>query len=188
MPVYDGNLYQLMELYRPEGPAAVPAITNRMLYQILDARDFVHTYNPQIIHRDIKPANILYQGDKFLLTDFGIAKVVDTSRTMAGSNWYVAPEVRQNGEQTPKVDIYGLGITFVECLEEFLPETEREIIWQHWEQWHRQLQTLLSQHEPRIAAMLADVADQRPTAHQLLQDFFSRTSLQNANQCCRVGL
>ena len=81
-------------------------MTNRMLYQILDALDFVHTYNPQIIHRDIKPANILYQGNKFLLTDFGIAKVVDTSRTMAGSKWYAAPEVRQNGEQTPKVDIY----------------------------------------------------------------------------------
>jgi serine/threonine protein kinase len=145
----------------------------------LDALDFVRTYNPQIIHRDIKPANILYQGDKFLLTDFDIAKVVDTSRTMAGSKWYVAPEVWQNGEQK-KVDIYGLGITFMECLEEFLPEAEREVIWQHWEQWHRHLQTLLSQHEPRIAAMLADVADQRPTAHQLLQDFFSRTSLQNA--------
>ena len=163
-----------MELYRPEGLATVRAITNRMLYQILDALDFVHTYNPQIIHRDIKPANILYQGDKFLLTDFGIAKVVDTSRTMAGLKWYVAPE------QTPKVDIYGLGITFVECLEEFPPEAEGEVIWQHWEQWHRHLQTLLSQHEPRIAAMLADVADQCPTAHQLLRGFFPHTSLQNA--------
>ncbi|KAH8786455.1 hypothetical protein F5882DRAFT_439141 [Hyaloscypha sp. PMI_1271] len=28
--------------------------------------------------------------------------------------------------------------------------------------------------------MLADVADQRPTAHQLLRDFFPHTSLQNA--------
>ena len=99
---------------------------------------------------------------------------------MAGSRWYVAPEVRQNGEQTPKVDIYGLGITFVECLVKLPSETEREVTWQHWEQWHRHLQTLLSQHEPRIAAMLADVADQRPTAHQLLRDFFPHTSLQNA--------
>ncbi|CZR52893.1 uncharacterized protein PAC_02770 [Phialocephala subalpina] len=180
MPVYDGNLYQLLERLRSKNPGAVGPMTNRMLYQILDALDFVHTHNPQIIHRDIKPANILYQGDKFLLTDFGIAKVVDTSRTMAGSRWYVAPEVRHNGEQTPKVDIYGLGITFVECLVKLPPEAEREVTWQHWEQWHGHLQTLLSQHEPRIAAMLADVADQRPTAHQLLRDFFPHTSLQNA--------
>jgi hypothetical protein len=41
----------------------------------------------------------------------------------------VAPKVRQNGEQTPGVDIYGLGITFVEYLEELLPEAEREVTW-----------------------------------------------------------
>jgi serine/threonine protein kinase len=51
---------------------------------------------------------------------------------MARSKWYMAPEVWQNGEQTPKVDIYRLGITFVECLEEFPPEVEREVLWQHW--------------------------------------------------------
>jgi serine/threonine protein kinase len=73
------------------------------------------------------------------LTGFGIAKVVDTSRTMAGSKWYVAPEVRHNGEQTPKVDIYGLGITFVECLVKLPSEVDREVIWQHWEEWHRHL-------------------------------------------------
>lgn len=125
-----------MELYRDEGPATVQAITDRMLYQILHALDFVHTYNPQIIYRNINPANIRYQGDKFLLTDFGIAKVVDTSKTMAGSRWHVAPEVRQNDEQTPSVDIYGLGITFAECLEKLPPEAEREVTWQHWVQWH----------------------------------------------------
>lgn len=179
MPLYDGNLYQLIERYRNERKEVVRAMTDRMLYQILDALDFVHTYNPQIIHQNIKPANILYQGDKFLLTDFGIAKVVDPSKTMAGSRWYVAPEVRQNGEQTPKVDIYGLGITFVECLVKLPSEVERDVTWHHWEQWHRHLQTILNQHERRIAAMLADVADQRPTARQLLRDFFSHTSLQN---------
>ena len=117
IPLYDGNLCQLTELYRPEGPATVRAITDRMHYQILDALGFVHTYNPQIIHRDIKPANILYRHDK----------------------------VRQNGEQMPKVDIYGLGITFVECLEELPPEAEREVTWQHWEQWHRHVHDISEQ-------------------------------------------
>ena len=50
---------------------------------------------------------------------------------MAGSRWYVAPEVRHNGEQTPKVDIYQLGITFVEYLVKLPPEAEREVTWQH---------------------------------------------------------
>jgi serine/threonine protein kinase len=147
-------------------------MTNRMLYQILDALDHVHTQG--IIHRDIKPENILYDGvnDEFLLTDFGIAKFVDTSRTITGTPWYMAPEVRQNGEQTPKVDIYGLGATVVECLEKLPSEADRRATWQHWLQWHQYLQTLANQHEPRVAPMLADVADQRPTARDLLDDFF----------------
>jgi hypothetical protein len=40
------------------------------------------------------------------------------------------PKIRQNGEQTPGVDIYGLGITFAECFEKLLlPEAEREVTW-----------------------------------------------------------
>lgn len=41
-------------------------------------------------------------------------------------------------------------------------EAEREVTWQHWGEWHQHLQKLLSQHEPRMAAMLADVADPSP--------------------------
>ena len=150
-----------------------------MLSQILPALDHVHKQTPAIIHRDIKPANILYQGYNFLLTDFGIAKTVDTSRTVAGTRRYLAPEIWQNGEQTPKVDIYQLGVTVVECLAGLPSEAERQVTWQ---QWHQNLQTLLSQHRPHMAAMLADVADQRPTASQLLQQPFpqlTHASLQN---------
>lgn len=68
----------------------------------------------------------------------------------------------------------------MECLVQLPSDTDRRYTWQHWELWHRHVQTFLSQHTPGLAAMLADVADQRPTAHQLLQDFFSHTSLQNA--------
>ncbi|KAH8598513.1 kinase-like domain-containing protein [Bisporella sp. PMI_857] len=180
MPVFEGSLHDLIPSFKTQRKKVAQAKMGTMLHQILLALDYVHTYNPQIIHRDIKPANILYQGGKFLLMDFSIAKVVDTSRTIAGSKWYVAPEVQQNGEHTPKVNIYELGVTVVECLVKLPSEAEREVTWQHWEQWHRHLQTLLSPREPRIAAMLADVADQRPTAHQLLRDFFPHTSLENA--------
>ncbi len=50
MPVYDGNLCQLIELLRDEEPEVVWPTTNRMLYQILHVLYFVHAYNPQIIH------------------------------------------------------------------------------------------------------------------------------------------
>jgi len=166
MPIYDGNLYQLLaQLGEDEEPDALRPMAYRMLHQILDALDFVHTYNPQIIHRDIKPANILYRGDKFLLTDFGIAKVVDTSKTMVGSRWYVAPEVLLNGEQTPKVDIYGLGITLVECLNKLPSEAERMSIWRHWEYWHQHLQGLIRECEPSMAAIAAIAA--KPSSNSI---------------------
>ena len=85
----------LKRLRHEEAPEAVRAKTDRMLHQILLALDHIHTQG--IIHRDMKPENILYDGvnDEFLLTDFGIAKFVDTSRTFIASDetpWYV-PEV-----------------------------------------------------------------------------------------------
>ncbi|KAK3333601.1 kinase-like protein [Cercophora scortea] len=197
MPVYEGSLHGLIERYRPkepeperdqpESPPVTPelrAMTDRMLSQILSALDFVHTQDPPIIHRDIKPANILYQGsqaDKFLLTDFGIAKVADTSRTMLGTKWYAAPEVQSGGEQTPKVDIYELGATVVECLVRLPDEAKRSEMMQHWSQWHRHMQALLNQHGAQYASMLADDANDRPTARILLDDVLkqpTRTTLQ----------
>jgi serine/threonine-protein kinase len=46
--------------------------------QVADALDFAHKNN--VVHRDIKPANIMIEaGDRVKVTDFGIAKVTDSS-------------------------------------------------------------------------------------------------------------
>ena len=178
MPIYEGNLLNLLAQlrYKKAPPEIMQAMTDRMLCQILLALDHVHARG--IIHRDIKPANILHQGNNFLLTDFGIAKAADTSRTIVGTDWYMAPEVREKGEQTPKINIYSLGVTIVECLEELRPEAERP----QWQQWHRDLQTYLSHLKPGIVPMLANVADQRPTARQLLQNFHQPLSVSQSPQ------
>ncbi|KAK4129993.1 kinase-like protein [Trichocladium antarcticum] len=181
MPIYDGSLHDLIRQYRPQGPQMAMNMTERMLSQILDALSYVHASNPPIIHRDIKPANILYQagqgnqGDRFLLTDFGIAKVVDTSRTVIGTWQYVAPEViLGNAEQTPKVDIYSLGVTVVECLAEPKDVAGRPLQEVYWQQWQKDLQRHLSKHAPRLASMLANDPYQRPTARGLLETFFAQ--------------
>jgi hypothetical protein len=45
-----------------------------------------------------------------------------------------------------------------------------------WHKWYRFVQATLNKLEPRMVSMLADVADQRPTAQQLLQHFFQQPS------------
>ncbi|KAF5962594.1 IPL1-Ser/thr protein kinase [Fusarium bulbicola] len=117
MPVCEGSLHDLLRESRERGLREVQAMISQMLYQMFQALDFVHSHDPPIIHRDIKPPNILFRGDNFLLTDFGIAKAVDASKTFIGSGPYMAPEVRESRQQTPKIDIWALGVTVVECLE-----------------------------------------------------------------------
>ncbi|KLP11498.1 Uncharacterized protein Y057_10061 [Fusarium fujikuroi] len=169
MPVYEGNLYNLLEEPRVDGKEGVRNIISQMLYQMLQALDFVHSRNPQIIHRDIKPPNILYRGNNFFLTDFGIAKAVDTSNTVVGTPNYMAPEVREKREQTSKVDIWGLGVTVVACLEnpkDFEEEGSRT----DGEKWYEYLQKSLSQHHSSsLISMVSVDPDGRPAADELLR-------------------
>ncbi|KAH7176596.1 kinase-like domain-containing protein [Dactylonectria macrodidyma] len=137
-----------------------------------------------IIHRDIKPENILYQGDKFLLTDFGIANDIDASKTTMGTYWYSAPEIMAVGPQTTKVDIYSLGVTYAECLADPQAVATAQASFDQPPNWRQSVQALLTERRPQIAPMLAQDAEQRPEASQLLSLFHcqqGRISMQNAH-------
>lgn len=75
--------------------------------QLLDALDYLHTQEPQIIHRDIKPQNLkLTSRGQIILLDFGLAKGQggDISRvTTAGSIFGYTPNY------APLEQIQGLG-------------------------------------------------------------------------------
>lgn len=170
MPVYKGDLHDLLRDFRGRGLEEVQAMIGQMLHQMSQALDFIHSHKPPVIHRDVKPANILYRGDNFFLTDFGIAKAVDTSNTFIGSGPYMAPEVRQNRQQTPKIDIWALGVTVVECLEKPRDFSQRRQSTNE-EQWYEYLQTILNQHRFCFASMVSVDTYGRPTARDLLQNW-----------------
>ena len=75
-----------------------------------------------VIHRDIKPANILLSDDgRVLVTDFGIAKVLDEpdiTRTaqVLGTVKYLAPEQVEGGPVDGRTDLYALGAVLYEAL------------------------------------------------------------------------
>ena len=88
--------------------------------QLLDALDYLHSQNPQIIHRDIKPQNLkLTTRNQIILLDFGLAKGfagqvsrVTTSGSIFGYTPNYAPLEQIQGTGTnPRSDLYSLAAT-----------------------------------------------------------------------------
>src|SRR5258707_2060282 len=89
------------------------------------ARTVQYAHEHSILHRDIKPGNILLdQKGKPHLTDFGLARLVETESTVTrtvevlGTPSYMAPEqaVGNNAQLTASTDVYGLGAVFYQLL------------------------------------------------------------------------
>ncbi len=87
--------------------------------QVTSALQYAH--DTRLIHRDVKPQNMLLgRNNEVLLSDFGIAVVAHTERSlttqeMAGTVPYMAPE-QIRGKPRPASDQYALGIAVYEWL------------------------------------------------------------------------
>ncbi len=84
----------------------------RILQQLAFALDTIH--DNDICHRDIKPANVIVMDDlNIKLTDFGIARLRDSTLTMTsevfGTPAYLAPEAFTSAKVSYKADIFSLG-------------------------------------------------------------------------------
>lgn len=105
------------------------------LRQICDA--MAHAHRLGIVHRDIKPANIMIdERNQVKVTDFGIAKVLNTQGTnngtmIMGTPLYMAPEQIQGGKIDQRADIYALGIMLYELVTGSPPFYEGSIEYQH---------------------------------------------------------
>lgn len=86
-----------------------------------DALDYAHGHN--IVHRDIKPANFLLdKSGRLKITDFGIAKILDSDEgltstgMLVGTAQYMSPEQVSEGKVTGRSDQFSLAVIAYEML------------------------------------------------------------------------
>ncbi|MBI4808460.1 MAG: CHASE2 domain-containing protein [Nitrosomonadales bacterium] len=83
--------------------------------RVADALSYAHSLN--VVHRDIKPANIMYdnESDTVKVTDFGIARITDSSKTktgmVLGTPSYMSPEQLAGTKIEGHSDLFSLGVS-----------------------------------------------------------------------------
>jgi serine/threonine-protein kinase len=104
--------------------------------RVSDALAYAHRLG--IVHRDIKPANVMItKKNEVKITDFGIAKVMDSTGegTLAGAvigtPLYMSPEQVEGVPVDHRADIYSFGVMLYEFVSGKPPFTEGDLAYQH---------------------------------------------------------
>ena len=93
--------------------------------RVAEALAYAHAQN--VVHRDIKPANIMYEpeSDTVKVTDFGIARITDSSKTktglVLGTPSFMSPEQIAGKKIDGRSDLFSLGVMLFQMLTGVLP-------------------------------------------------------------------
>ena len=96
-----------------------------IVIRVAEALAYAHRQN--VVHRDIKPANIMYERetDTVKVTDFGIARITDSSKTktglVLGTPSFMSPEQLAGKKVDGRSDLYSLGVMLFQMLAGVLP-------------------------------------------------------------------
>jgi serine/threonine-protein kinase len=102
----------------------VPTVVS-IVARVAQALTYAHSQN--VVHRDIKPANIMYdlESDTVKVTDFGIARITDSSKTktglVLGTPSFMSPEQLAGKKVDGRSDLYSLGVMLFQLLSGVLP-------------------------------------------------------------------
>jgi len=141
-----------------------------------DALGYAHRQG--VVHRDIKPANLMYhpETDTLKLTDFGIARLTDSSKTktgmVLGTPSYMSPEQLAGKKIEGRSDLFSLAVSLYQMLCGKLPFEGESMA---------QLMFKIANEPP------ADIRGYRPDLPEGLIAFLERAMSKNPDERFQTG-
>ena len=137
-----------------------------------------YAHRQGVVHRDIKPANIMYhpESDTLKVTDFGIARLTDSSKTktgmVLGTPSYMSPEQLAGKKIEGRSDLFSLAVSLYQMLSGKLPFEGESMA---------QLMFKIASEPP------TDIRSVRPDVPEALAAFLERAMAKNPDARIQTG-
>ena len=158
----------LVEFCKPGHLLPVPTVLS-IVARVAEALAYAH--RQQVVHRDIKPANIMYElaSDTVKVTDFGIARITDSSKTktglVLGTPSFMSPEQLSGKKVDGRSDLYSLGVMLFQLLAGVLPfrgESMAELMFKIANEEATDIRLVRKDLSPSLATVVALSLSKRP--------------------------
>jgi serine/threonine-protein kinase len=148
--------------------------------RVAEALAYAHRAN--VVHRDIKPANIMYEveSDTVKVTDFGIARITDSSKTktglVLGTPSFMSPEQIAGKKVDGRSDLYSLGVMLFQMLAGVLPfrgDSMAELMYKIANEEAPDIRVIRPDVSERLASIVAHALAKKPESRYQDGDRFA---------------
>ena len=138
--------------------------------RVAEALAYAHKLN--VVHRDIKPANIMFDAatDSVKVTDFGIARITDSSKTktgmVLGTPSFMSPEQIAGKKIDGRSDLYSLGVMLFQLLAGGLPfrgDSMAQLMYKIANEPAPDIRSIRPDISPRLASVVALSVNKLPS-------------------------